>query len=139
MVAPSGMGIKPWDLIVIKDKETLKDLSQVGSWKGFIADSAVSIVITADPAKSEFWLQDVSMVAENMQLAAVEQKLGSCWGNIMWKQEDQQGQEERCRELLGIPSDLRVVCAIAIGHPAEEVSPYDDSVFDESKIHIEKW
>ncbi|MFH1664349.1 MAG: nitroreductase family protein [archaeon] len=55
---------------------------------------------------------DVAASIENLMLQAVELELGSCWiGKVNL---------EETKKILKLPENLDVICAIAVGYPAEK-------------------
>ena len=87
-LSPSGHRIKPWDFIVVEDKETLKALSvSKASGATLIEGAAVAIVVAADITKTDVWVEDCSIATIIMQLAAEELGLGSCWVQIRMRKD----------------------------------------------------
>ncbi len=71
LLAPSSRSIKPWEFIVVKDKETLHKLSmskQSGS--ALLADAPVAIVVIANTELTDMWIEDSSIAAILMQIEA---------------------------------------------------------------------
>jgi nitroreductase len=52
-------------------------------------------------------------------------------------EEDRNGAAHFVRELFGIPENLEVLCAIALGYPDEERKDYDPAKLKYEKIHNE--
>ena len=112
-LAPSADNIQPWHFIVVTAPEIKRELSG-GMWRGFIKDSAFTIVGCGD--KTNKWSTvDVAIALENMVLAAEAQEVGSCWIGVF--------EEEEIKKLLGIPGNLKVVALVAFGYPAEKLNP----------------
>ena len=80
LLSPSSRSIRPWELIVVQNKDTLQKMSEcrVGSAK-MLANASVAIVVIADAEKSDVWTEDCSIVMSNMHLMADSLGLGSCW------------------------------------------------------------
>lgn len=135
--SPSARAAYPWSLIVVRDKETRKALSKVTPYAGFIADSPVAIVVASKETRE--WIEDCSIVAEHIQLEAVEQGLGSCWAHMISHEDESRDSEKVVRELLSLPKDYRVLCAIALGHVSEGKSPHEESELEEREIYEEKY
>ena len=51
--APSGRAIRPWEFVVVRDRESLSKLS-IAKPQGaeFLKDAAVAVVVCADPSQS---------------------------------------------------------------------------------------
>lgn len=72
--APTSRNINPWEFIVVDNAELLKRLAtakQHGS--GFLAGAALAVVICADETKSDVWIEDCSIAAILLQMAAQSQ------------------------------------------------------------------
>ena len=119
-LSPSGHRIRPWDFIVVEDKETLKALSvSKASGAALIEGAAVAIVVAADITKTDVWVEDCSIATIIMQLAAEELGLGSCWVQIrMRKDTDGNDATENVKRILSLPEHYSVLSIVAIGHKA---------------------
>jgi nitroreductase len=49
---------------------------------------------------------------------------------------EREGAPELTHRLFGIPENLNVLCAIALGYPAEEKKPYELDKLKYEKVHI---
>ena len=58
---------------------------------------------------------NVGIAVAFMMLRAVEMGLGTCWVGMF--------DEQRIKERLGLGPEMRVVCLLAVGHPAEDQVP----------------
>ena len=119
-LSPSGHRIKPWDFIVVEDKETLKALSvSKASGAALIEGAAVAIVVAADITKTDVWVEDCSIATIIMQLAAEELGLGSCWVQIRMRK-DAEGNDatENVKRILNLPENYSVLSIVALGHKA---------------------
>ena len=120
-LSPSGHRIRPWDFIVVEDKETLKALSvSKASGAALIEGAAVAIVVAADITKTDVWVEDCSIATIIMQLAAEELGLGSCWVQIRMRK-DAEGNDatENVKRILNLPENSSVLSIVAIGHKSE--------------------
>lgn len=119
--APSSRSINPWEFIVVDDQSVLQQLAtakQHGS--DFLKGAPLGIVICADSAKSDVWVEDCSIAAILAQMTALTLGLGSCWIQIRNRsRKSGETSEAFIQQLLGIPEHVKVECIIAIGYPAE--------------------
>ena len=141
LMSPSSKRSNCWQFIAVDDKDTLKKLSQCKEHASdFIADSALSIVVMADPTISDVWIEDASIASIMIQLQAEDLGLGSCWVQIR-ERTTSSGipSGEFVREILGIPAPLQVLSIIAIGHKGMERKPFDDAHLQWEKVHINKY
>ena len=135
--APSSQGSNPWEFIFITDRNLLEKLSGAKPHGAtFLKDAQLGIVVCADPEKSDVWVEDASIAAIFIQLAATSLELGSCWIQIR----DRRHNETRTAEAyiadqLNIPSHLKVGSMIAIGYPAESKSPHPKEELQNEKVH----
>jgi len=123
--APSSRGINPWEFVFVDDPELLVRLArskQHGS--EFLKGVPLAIVVCADAAKSDVWVEDCSIAAIIVQLAALSLGLGSCWVQIRNRQHDgSRSSEDYIQELLGLPDFVRVEAIVGIGRPGDTKTP----------------
>ena len=120
--SPSSKNAKPWHFIVVEDKDLLEKLSHVKKMGcKFLPESALSIVVAADPLVSNVWIEDASIASIMMQLQAEDLGLGSCWIQIRDRYNAAEVPSEECiKDLLELPMQLQVLSIIAIGHKGQE-------------------
>lgn len=139
--APSSRGVNPWEFIFIADRNLLQKLSGAkphGST--FLKDAQLGIVVCADPEKSDVWVEDASIAAIFIQLAATYLELGSCWIQIRERLHDKtQTAEAYIADQLNIPSHLKVEAIIAIGYPADSKSPHPKENLQNEKVHLNQY
>ena len=139
--APSGRAIRPWEFVVVRDKELLGKLS-IAKPAGaeFLKDAAVAVVVCADPSKSHIWIEDCAIVAITMQYAAHSMGLGSRWSQMRDNHyNDQKSTREYIAEVLGLPDHLEVECIIAMGYAGEEMVPYPKKELAFDKINYDRY
>ena len=132
--APSGRATRPWEFVVVTDKELLEKLS-VAKPDGatFVKDAPVAVVVCGDPSASHVWVEDCSVAAVTMQYAAGALGLGSRWTQLRGNSfKEGMTSTQYVAQLLGLPENLTVQCIIALGYPGEEMVPYkkDELRFD---------
>ena len=136
--APSSRDLTPWEFILVDQRELLEKLSnskEHGS--SFLKNAPLGIVICADPARCDVWIEDASIAGAYLQLAAEFLGLGSCWIQIRQRGHSQaKTAEEYVREVLNIPGHLKVAAIIAIGYPAEKPPLLSEVELDWEKIHL---
>ncbi|MCX7926721.1 MAG: nitroreductase family protein [Candidatus Omnitrophica bacterium] len=108
--APTARNIQPWEFIVVTDKQSLKNLAEITDHGKFLARAAACICVVSTDTK--YYLEDCSAATQNILLAAVTFKVGSCWIAA-----DKKPYCEKIKELLGIPPKYKVVSLIALGYP----------------------
>ena len=108
----SSKNTQPWDLVVVKNRETLAALAKLGQFAGHLAGArlAIALVMRGDDAWSGM---DEGRLMQNLMLAAWAHGVGSCIGSIFPR-----ANEQRARELLGIPEGRYLRTMLSIGYPA---------------------
>ncbi|MFH0728858.1 MAG: nitroreductase family protein [Pseudomonadota bacterium] len=139
--SPSSRGFNPWSFIVVTDPDTLTALSKAKPHgASFLARAPLAVVICADPGKSDVWVEDASIAAIYLHLAATDLGLGSCWIQL---RERKYSEKETARDyvarLLGVPDGIEVEAIIAIGYPKEEKAPHPQSSLVYDKVSWERY
>ena len=140
MFAPSAKHCRSWEFIVIKDKKTINKLSQVKAGASFAKDAPIVLVLCADENLDSLWIEDLSIAAAHIYLEATNQGLGTCYVQINGRSTpDGDDTEDYIRKIIKAPANIRILCLMPIGYPAEKPGEHQDSEFDPKKIHQEKW
>jgi len=133
----SSKNSQPWQFIAIQDRDTLKALSECGTWAGHLAGAALGVaILTPDPSEKFQIMFDAGQAAAYMQLAAWELGVGSVPASIY--------EPEKAREFLGFPEDQHLRIALSFGYPAEgdalTATPQKGGRHGlEDIVHWEKW
>jgi nitroreductase len=136
--APTANNQRPWHLIVITEQATRDAMSQVHQWAGFCAQAPVVMVMCGDEKLADhWWIDDCSAATENAMIQAAELGLGTCWIGLRGGGNRDRGREEMVSKLLGLPSNIRVLCAFSLGYPASEGSNRGPGPMD--NVHRERW
>jgi nitroreductase len=134
MAAPSVGDLRPWHFVVVRKLKTLDKLAEVHKYAYMLRDAPLAIIVCGDQEKSErHWVQDTCAATQNLLLAASALHLGGVWISLYPKKKYQKA----VRDLLDIPSRMGVLCAVALGHPAEKTKAR--SHYDEGRVHLEEW
>jgi len=135
--AQSAKNTQPWHFIAVQEKETLKQLSDLGEWAGHLAGAALGVaVVTPHPDTRFSVMFDAGQAAAYMQLAAWELGVGSCLATIY--------EPERAREILGFPEELHIRIALSFGYPQDPAVLTDaprkgGRLAAEAMFHWERW
>jgi nitroreductase len=134
--APSSRNLKPWRFVFVTDRELLGALPHAkASYGEFVGDAALGVVICGDAAASDCWIEDCSIAAATLQLAAADADLGSCWIQIRARQAaDGRPAEDNVREILGLATELSVLCIVAVGYSAQDAAPRPADSLDWDKV-----
>ena len=133
MAAPSGKDVRPWELIVIDDREVLDSMAAVLPYAKMLKEAPMAIVVCGDTTKSSYWYLDCSAAAQNILLAAEAQGLGAVW-TAAYPYEDR---IRVVRKYTELPGNIVPLCVIPFGYPATAQEPKQK--FDEKKIHYDKF
>jgi len=140
-LSPSFQNKQCWRFVVVREKNVIKELALksglVSKVNFFIKDAPVVIVACADPAKSgtmndqNYYLVDTAIAFQQMMLAAWNEGVGSCWLAAF--------NEQRVREILNIPQNIRIVALSPFGYPKEKKTVYEKAlkVFAGSKKRLD--
>jgi nitroreductase len=136
--APSGEGIHPLELVVIKSDAAKAKIKEFNEWAGFCEESPVSILICYDRNKlPEEYVDnealgklDAAACAENMLLCATALGISSCWTHALENQQDY-------RALCSLPENIVPTALVVLGYSDDQCAPRDG--FDQAKIHDEQW
>lgn len=137
----SSKGNNPWEFIVVTDRELIGQLAAAKAHGStFLAGAPLAIVVCADPAASDVWVEDASIAATLLHLEAVDLGLGSCWVQIRLRGHDQRtSAQEYVASLLGLPKGLMVEAIIGIGHPVESKSGHPEDSLPRAKVSYQRY
>ncbi|MFP3915650.1 MAG: nitroreductase family protein [Actinomycetota bacterium] len=135
---PSASNRQRWDFVVVTDRDTLRDLSEVWQGAGHVARSAATIALVApeesEPRDRESVQYDLGQVTMSIMLAAADAGIGS--GHAAVRDQD------LARQILGLPPDRFCAWMVALGYPADRplrpIASPDRRPFDEV-VHRERW
>ena len=139
LLAPSSRNLRSAELIVIKDKAVLKNLSGVkGPGSAMLDGAAFAVAVVGNSQKADAWIEDCSLALIYMQLAAADSGVGSCWIQCRLRMSSIEGgsSEDYAREILGFPKEYSLEAIMSFGIPDEEKSK---CVADEGRVHNERF
>jgi nitroreductase len=116
-LAPSAHNAQDWKLVVVKDAEKRKALSEAAG-QSFIAEAPVIIVAVGlkpdyvMPCGIPAYVVDSAIAIDHITLAAAELGLGTCWIGAF--------SEEEVKKALNIPKKCKVVVFLPVGYPDDE-------------------
>ncbi len=139
--SPSSRGFNPWEFIVVTERGLLEELSRSKEHSSaFLKDAPLGIVVCADPAKCDVWIEDSSIASIFIHLSAESMGLGSCWIQIRERMHNKtKTSEEYVSEVLNIPKNLKVESIIAIGYPDEKKPPHKKEELQYEKVYLNSY
>lgn len=112
--APSARNRQPWNFIVIQDRGTLAQIGSIASSGGFIGGAPLAVAVVMDRGgRPEF---DAGRSLQQMELAAWSLGVGGCVAGVRGEEND------RVKDVLGIPEDKELIAMVAFGYPSDEAS-----------------
>ena len=113
--APSASNRQHWTFIVVTDRDQLQALSAVWRGAGHIAQAAAAIALvipqTEDDHSREVDRYDLGQATYAIMVAAADLGIGTGHSSV--------GDQDKAREILGVPADHDVGFLIGLGHPAD--------------------
>ena len=137
LIAPTSMNRKPCEMIVVRDKATLVQLSQTKSaGANMLAECNAAIVVIADSHKADTWIEDSSIALAYMSLMAIDAGVGNCWCQIhLRKTSEGQDAESVVRHLLKLADEYRIVGILALGMAKTDLPSHTWDEADMTKVH----
>ncbi len=139
VVSPSGRNGRPYEFVVVDDKEIIKKLAHSKESGAQFAENAPLMIVTLYheyPTGED----DACIASTIIQLKAHELRLGSCWLQTKGKiGTNGKTCHENIREILNLPKDIYISNMISLGYPAEERPAYTEKDMDMTKVHFNKW
>jgi nitroreductase len=131
-MAPSWANLQCWRFVVVKDKTVQEKISELTYVESFFAplgykanparkgigEAPAVIVACADPKQSgvlwdqHYYMTDVGIAAQNLMLSAHVLGLGTVFVGVF--------DEDKLRELLAIPPEIRIVGILPVGYQRDE-------------------
>ena len=139
--APSSRSLNPWEFIVVTDRKRLADLAACKPHgASFLKNAPLGIVVLADPARCDVWVEDSAIASIFIHLAAHSLGLGSCWIQVRERMHAEGTTAgEYIADLLEIPAGLEVESILAVGYPAAAPSGHSRESLLFDRVHHEKY
>lgn len=140
LLSPSGRSLRPWEFILVRDKETLRAMSECRAGRGQNAGRSRRCH-RRYRGRGKTGCVDGRLLYRHVLYASDGQRagLGSCWiqGRLR-EAADGKSTEQYLRDLLGFPAHCRLEAILSLGVPQEQKEAYSiDSLLTE-KIHCRK-
>ena len=132
MQAPSACDQRPWEFIVIKNKNILNDLAEATPYSMCVKNSLVAIVPCyrkKDIKIEEYIICDMSACVENILLEATYLGVGGVWIGGSPNED----RINKIKEIVKISEELTPFCIIPIGYPIIR-KEFEDR-YDETRVH----
>lgn len=119
-LAPSASNRQEWRYVVVRNEATRKELMKIAYNQHFVGEAPVVIAACAETDNHVMacgqlcYPIDVAISIDHITLQAVAEGLGTCWIGKF--------DEKAAKELLGIPTEVRVVELLTLGYPVATTS-----------------
>ena len=135
LTAPSARNTRTTRFLVVDDPALvarMADMRDYGS--AFLKGAPLAVVVLGETSASDLWRENAAISATVLQLACVDEGLGSCWVHVHGRPRRKEAPEgekaaDYLRSFLPIPDSCEPLCAVAVGysdfHPAP-LPPHDD-------------
>jgi len=129
MAAPSADNLQPWEFVVVQGR------TFAGNWPRPTPGAGC--------APMHRWFSSSAAMsgvpATGWRIQAQRRRTCSWrrrgWGRCGWECTPHSRYEAHVRDVLGILRELRVLCLVPVGHPAESKPPRTQ--YDERKVHYD--
>ncbi len=131
MMAPSACNTRPWEFVVLQDREKLNELMKVHPYVAMLRTASLAVIVCAKPEVQEgicpgYFPQDCGAATQNLLLAAKELGYGTCWCGVY----PNDARMNAVREVLGV--DCTPFCIVALGVADED--PSARGYYDEERV-----
>lgn len=83
MSAPSAGNGQPWEFIVVRDRESLRKITEFHPYSKMLLQADAAIVVCGDLKRNIFsrhyWIMDCAAATENILIQATDMGIGSVW------------------------------------------------------------
>ncbi len=138
MQAPSAGNQRPWEFLVVEDKENLLKLSDVHQYAKPTANAPLAIVLLYNKTRlkfSGFEDQDMGACTQNLLLEVVNQGLGAVWMGVAPLQE----RIEYISKMYDLDENIVPFAVVAIGYPKNvDANKFVDR-YESDRVHYEKY
>jgi nitroreductase len=136
-LAPSASNRQEWRFIVVRDQVMRNKLAEAARGQKFVGEAPVVLACCAETDEHVMacgqlcYPIDVAIAMDHITLCAASEGLGTCWIGAF--------EEDQVKKLLGIPSAVRVVGLLPIGHPTDPASVKKQRLPLEEIVKYERW
>jgi nitroreductase len=113
--APSASNRQHWNFVIVTDSDQLQALSTVWQGARHIAGAAAAIALVLPQPEDDRTRvvdqYDLGQATYAIMLAAADLGIGTGHSSV--------SEQDRAREILGVPDDHDVAYLIGVGHPAD--------------------
>ena len=112
-LAASGRNEQPWEFVVVTDREVKQKIAEATDYGKFIAQAAACIAVFCQD--TTYYIEDGSAATQNILVGAWALGVGTCW-----IAGDKKHYAPTIGQIVGAPTNTKLVSLIALGYPAEQ-------------------
>lgn len=128
--APSASNRQPWEFIVVRNKEVLRQVAQHAAYyfirMAHVEEAPLLIVMCGNRQSRiyrQFLHEDVGLAGSQMMLQAKALGLGTCWIGAL--------DRKAIANVLNVPDNLEIIGLLTVGFPDEEPTPRPRKALEE--------
>ena len=136
-LAPSASNRQEWRFVVVRNPETRKKLAVAARNQTFVGEAPVVLACCAETnghvmtCGQPCYPIDVAIAMDHLTLCAAAEGLGTCWIGAF--------DETKVKEILGIPTGIRVVELMPVGYPADPAPVSKSRLPLDQIVKRERW
>ena len=136
-IAPSASNRQEWRFVVVRDPETRKKMVEAANGQRFVGEAPVVLACCAEtdehamPCGHVSYLIDIAIAMDHLSLCAAAEGLGTCWIGAF--------NEQKTRDVLGIPPEIRVVELMPLGYPKDPTPVEKRRLPIETIVKYDRW
>ena len=111
----SGMNRQPWEFVLVRNRDTLREIAQVEGADSHMARANFAIVVVMPGENSGIETFDEGRLTERLLIAAAAHGVGA---GVWWFKDG----GAAARRILGIPEGKRLRTAVSFGYPDKQAS-----------------
>lgn len=136
LTAPSSKSTRSTRFMVVDKPDMMAKIAEMRDFgSSFVKEAPCGVLVMGDATATDLWVDNASISATLLQLAAEEAGLGSCWVHVngrprLLKEPEAGNAADYLKTFLPIPEGCLPLCFVALGYPAATPKPHaerDDS------------
>jgi nitroreductase len=108
----SSINLQPWHFVLVRDRNTLRELGSMIDTGRYVAVAAVAVVVAYEK-ENEYGISDASRAIQSMVLTAWGEGVGSNWTGFAGM--------EGVRNKVGLPEKYDVIAVVPFGYPRRAI------------------
>ena len=136
-LAPSARNDQEWRFVIVRGRDTRERIATEAAGQPFIGQAPVLVVCCAETdgrmmrGGQQAYPIDLAIAIDHLTLAATAEGLGTCWIGAY--------DENKVKDILGIPSAVRVVELLPLGYPVDPAPVQKSRLPLKSIMRYERW